>query len=111
MFGIRTVYSTSGLASPTLVAAAVLGDITQAFAAAGGLFSADELAVRTGDALDGRSVEEIRGQHGGLVIALRRRDITETLPALGTTLAPGDTITLLAPLEDLARLRAALERR
>ncbi len=111
MFGIRTVYSTSGLASPTLAAAAVLGDITQAFAAAGDLFSADEVAVRSGDALDGRSVEDIRGQHGGLVIALRRGDTTQTLPALGTTLAPGDTITLLAPLADLARLRAALGRR
>src|SRR5262249_5458367 len=86
MFGIRTVYSTSGLASPTLVAAAVLGDITQGFAAAGNLFSVDEVSVRAGDALDGRSVEGIRDQHGGLVIALRRDGTTQILPALDTTL-------------------------
>jgi Trk K+ transport system NAD-binding subunit len=107
MFGIRTVYSTSGLASPTLVAAAVLGDITQAFAAAGSLFSADEITVRAGDPFEGRSIEAIRDRHDGLVIALRRGDTTQTLPALGTALVPGDTITLLAVLGDLARLRSA----
>ncbi len=31
LFGIRTAYSTSGLAGPTLAAAAVLGDVTHAF--------------------------------------------------------------------------------
>jgi Trk K+ transport system NAD-binding subunit len=111
MFGIRTAYSTSGLASPTLVAAAVLGDITQGFAAAGSLFSADEIGVLAGDALDGRSVESIRDQHGGLVIALRRGETTQILPMLGTALAPGDTVTLLARLEDLARMRVVLGRR
>jgi len=110
MFGIRTAYSTSGLASPTLVAAAVLGDITQGFAAGGSLFSADEIDVRAGDALDGRTVEGIRDQHGGLAIALGRDNTTQILPALGTTLAPGDMVTLLAPLEDLAHMRVALRR-
>jgi Trk K+ transport system NAD-binding subunit len=110
MFAIRTVYSTSGLASPTLAAAAVLGDVTHAFSAAGQLFSADEIDVRPGDALCGHSVEAIRNLYGGLVILLQRGGSAQVLPALETTLAPGDTIALLAPIDDLARVRAALER-
>jgi Trk K+ transport system NAD-binding subunit len=111
MFGIRTVYSTSGLASPTLAAAAVLGDITHAFGAAGQLFSLDEIAVRPGDMLDGRSVAAIRAQHGGLVVAIARGGAAHPLPAHDATLAPGDTVTLLAPIDDLARIRAELKGR
>jgi Trk K+ transport system NAD-binding subunit len=111
MFAIRTVYSTSGLASPTLAAAAVLGDVTHAFYAAGQLFSADEIDVRLGDALCGRSVEAIRDLYGGLVILLQRGGSTQALPELGVTLAAGDALTLLAPIDGLARVRVALERR
>ena len=108
MFGIRTAYSTSGLASATLAAAAVLGDVTHAFATAEALFSADQLTLRAGDALAGQTIETIRARHDALVITLARGDATHTLPALSTTLAPGDTITLLAPIDALARVRALL---
>lgn len=110
MFGIRTIYSTSGLASPTLAAAALIGDITHAFSCGGQLFSADQIAVRAGDPLAGRAVEEIRARYDGLVIALGRDGETCVLPPLDTALAPGDTITLLAPTDALARVRAALNR-
>ena len=110
MFGIRTIYSTSGLAGPTLAAAAVLGDITHAFAINGQIFSADQVYVRAGDMLDGCTVDDIRRQHDALIIALRRDGALHTLPELTTTLAPGDEATLLAPLEGLARMRAALAR-
>ncbi|MBK9713468.1 MAG: NAD-binding protein [Kouleothrix sp.] len=110
MFGIRTIYSTSGLASPTLAAAAVLGDISHAFAADGDLFSTDQIVVGAGDPLDGRTVGAIRARHGGLVIALRRDGETTVLPALADTCAAGDEVTLLAPIGALGRVRAALAR-
>jgi Trk K+ transport system NAD-binding subunit len=108
MFGIRTAYSTSGLASATLAAAAVLGDVTHAFATAEALFSADQITVRAGDVLAGQTIETIRARHDALVITLTRGDATQTLPALDTALAPGDAITLLAPIDALARVRALL---
>jgi Trk K+ transport system NAD-binding subunit len=115
MFGIRTAYSTSGLACPTLAAAAVLGDVSQAFNAGGQLFSTDHVVVRAGDHLAGRSVEALRAEREALVIGLRQvagapRETTQSLPPLDTVLAPGDEVTLLAPLLALARLRAAAAR-
>jgi Trk K+ transport system NAD-binding subunit len=110
MFGIRTIYSTSGLAGPTLAAAAMLGDITHAFAIDGRIFSADQVCVRAGDLLDGRTVDDIRKQHDALIIALRRAGRIQALPALPATLAPGDEVTLLATIEGLARMRAGLAR-
>jgi Trk K+ transport system NAD-binding subunit len=110
MFGIRTIYSTSGLAGPTLAAAAMLGDITHAFSIDGRIFSADQVCVYAGDLLDGRTIDAIRKQHDALIIALRRDGQLQALPALTTTLAPGDEVTLLATIEGLARMRAALAR-
>ncbi len=110
MFGIRTIYSTSGLAGPALAAAAVLGDITQAFSLDGRIFSADQMLVDAGSLLDGRTVEAIRMEHDALIIALQREGRLQVLPALTTTLAPGDEVTLLATIDGLARVRAALAR-
>jgi Trk K+ transport system NAD-binding subunit len=115
MFGIHTTYSTSGLASPTLAAAAVLGGVSQAFNAGRQLYSTDQIIVRAGDQLVGRSVDAIRAESEALVIGLRRNASErlvpiEALPPLDTVLAPGDEIALLAPLAALARLRAAQAR-
>jgi Trk K+ transport system NAD-binding subunit len=110
MFGIRTIYSTAGLAGPTLAAAAVLGDITLAFSAHGRLFSADQIIVRAGDPLDGRTIDAIRAEYDALIIALQRDGELCRLPALTMTLAPGDQVTLLATMQPLARMRAALAR-
>jgi Trk K+ transport system NAD-binding subunit len=110
MFGIHTAYSTSALASATLAAAAVLGDVGHAFFAGGRLFSTDRLVVRPGDWLDGRSVATIREQHDALVIGLRRGGETLVLPSIETVVAPGDELTLLASLDALASVRAALPR-
>ncbi|HEX9371949.1 MAG TPA: NAD-binding protein, partial [Roseiflexaceae bacterium] len=110
MFGIRTIYSTSGLAGATLAAAAVLGDIPHAFSAGGRLLSADQIVVRAGDPLDGRTVEAVRSQHDGLVIAQRHAGTACALPPHDTALAAGDEITLLATIEALARLRSLLAR-
>lgn len=105
MFGIRTIYSTSELASPTLAAAALLGDISHAFVAGRRLFSTDQIAIHAGSPLAGRAVEDIRASYGALVIELWRGGAGSGSPALDALLAPGDQITLLAPIETLARLR------
>ncbi|HJZ47681.1 MAG TPA: NAD-binding protein [Roseiflexaceae bacterium] len=110
MFGIRTIYSTSALAGPALAAAAVLGDITHAFSADGRIFSADQMLVRAGGLLDGRTVDDIRVRHEALIISLRRDGQLQVLPSLSTTLAPGDEVTLLASIEALAGVRATLAR-
>jgi Trk K+ transport system NAD-binding subunit len=113
LFGIRTAYSTSGLAAPTLAAAAVLGDVSQAFKAGQQLFSTDQVVVCAGDQLAGQSIAAIRARYQTLVIELRRgvagadRGPPLPLPPLDMVLAPGDEVTLLAPLEALARMRAA----
>jgi Trk K+ transport system NAD-binding subunit len=110
MFGIRTIYSTSSLAGPALAAAAVLGDITQAFSLDGRIFSADQISVSAGSLLDGCSVDDIRIKHDALIIALQRDSQLQVLPAPATTLAAGDEVTLLTTIEGLARVRAALAR-
>lgn len=105
MFGIRTIYSTSELASPTLAAAAILGDISQAFVAGQHLFSTDRIAIHADSPLADCAIADIRASHAALVIELCRGDATFVLPALDTLIAPGDHVTLLAPLEVLMRLR------
>jgi Trk K+ transport system NAD-binding subunit len=88
----------------------MLGDITHAFSIDGRIFSADQVCVYAGDLLNGRTIDEIRRQHDTLIIALRRNSQFQALPAPTTTLAPGDEVTLLATIEGLARMRAALAR-
>jgi Trk K+ transport system NAD-binding subunit len=105
MFGIRTIYSTSGLAAPTLAAAAVLGDISHAFFADGHLYSTDHITVRDGELLAGQSVAAIRARHHALVIGLRHDAETIVLPSLDRVVEAGDEITLLATIEALARIR------
>lgn len=105
LFGIHTAYSTSELASQTLAAAAVLGRIRHAFFAAGHLFAADEMTVRAGDRLSGKSVDAIRAQYSALVIGLHRKGESSILPDLEAVVGPGDEVTLLAPLDALGKVR------
>jgi len=105
MFGIHTTYSTSDLASPTLAAAAILGGVSHAFAASGTLYSSRELLAHRGDGLAGRSVAEIRQRDGRLVVELRRQDEISVLPDLDEKVAPGDRVTVLAPIRALDQRR------
>jgi Trk K+ transport system NAD-binding subunit len=110
LFGIHTAYSTSGLAGPTLAAAAVLGQISYAFTVGRHLFSTDVVTVREDDQLDGKTVEDVRTQHAALVVGLRRGTThASPLPSLDTVLAPGDQITLLGALDALARMRTTVK--
>ncbi len=107
LFGIHTAYSTSELASPTLAAAAAIGDINSAFAAGHTLFAAQTLTLAEGSPLAGRAISAIRAREGALVVWRRRGLEARRLPPPETTLTPGDEITLLARLDALEHLRAA----
>ncbi len=108
MFGIRTIYSTSGLAAPTLAAAGVLGDISHAFFAGGHLYSTDHITVRDGEPLAGQSIATIRARYDALVIGLRHDAESLVLPPLDRVVEAGGEITLLATIEALARIRGLL---
>lgn len=106
LFGIRTAYSTSALAAPTLAAAAAIGDVRHALVVGDQIFGTVRLVVGPGDALDGPTVAEIRERYGLLILGLRRGGQPWPVPALDTALACGDEVAVLGPLPELDRLRA-----
>jgi Trk K+ transport system NAD-binding subunit len=105
LFTIRTTYSTSALAAPTMAAAAVLGDVSHAFFAHAALYSSDTQVMAHNNALVGITVEQVRQQHHALVIGIRRAGRLVVLPELDEQIMPDDQVTLLATLEALSRLR------
>ena len=107
LFAIRTVYSTSALAAPTMAAAAVLGAVSHAFFSNATLYSAEMLSVRAGDGFAGRSVEQIREQQHVVVIAIQQHGTTNVLPSYASIIQVGDELMLLARLQTLARIRVA----
>ena len=105
LFHISTTYSTSELAGSTLAAASILPGVSQAFFVDEDLLATDQYVARPNDRLSGNAVQTIRTQEDALVIALRREGAMHTLPPLDMVVAPGDEVTLLAPLNTLAQLR------
>jgi Trk K+ transport system NAD-binding subunit len=108
-FAIRTTYSTSNLASPTLAAAAVLhglddGGVNRAFTATGRIFSSDEFTALPKGLLNGLTVEQIRARYRLLILSLDRDGGRILLPPPTTTIHASDTGTLVAPLEALEAL-------
>ncbi len=105
LFGIRTTYSTSDLAGPTLAAAAILSGISRAFYAGGTLFATDEFAVDDKDYSARRTIGDLRARRQVNVIALRRQGQILLVPPADTPLVAGDEVALLAPLDVLRGLR------
>jgi Trk K+ transport system NAD-binding subunit len=105
LFGIRTTYSTSALAAPTLAAAAVVGDVRHAFYAGDELFSSERFVVSAGHPFAGATVAAVRDTHGALVIGLCRAGTALALPSLDACVEAGDEATILAPLAVLLRVR------
>jgi Trk K+ transport system NAD-binding subunit len=108
-FAIRTTYSTSNLASPTLAAAAVLhglddGGVNRAFTATGRIFSSDEFTALPKGLLNGLTVEQIRARYRLLILSLDRDGGRILLPPPTTAIHASDTGTLVAPLEALEAL-------
>jgi Trk K+ transport system NAD-binding subunit len=109
VFKIRTTYSTSNLASPTLAAAAVLqglgdGGVNRAFTATGKIFSSDEFTALPQGLLNGLTVEQIRARRRLLILSLDRDGSRVLFPPFDTTIKASDTGTLVAPLEAIEAL-------
>lgn len=103
MFGIRTAYSTSALASPTLAAAALVGDVSQGLIVAERLHSVEQFTIVAGSAIDGLTVETVRARLGQLVVELQRGTELQMLPALDMLLIAGDRITVVRPVMQTKR--------
>ncbi len=105
MFGIHTTYSTSALAGPTLAAAALAGNIGQAFFVGGQIFATDEIYLSGEHPLSNMRVDDLRERYTALVLELRRSSHSILLPDLDLRLQEGDQATLLAPIEMIQHLR------
>jgi Trk K+ transport system NAD-binding subunit len=110
LFGIGTAYSTSALASPTLAAAALIGDVSQGFLVGDRLQTITRLAVESGDPLVGQSVEQLRSAASLLVIELQRGREFVSLPAPDVRFQAGDLLGAIGPIEQVARMRAGRAR-
>ncbi len=97
LVGIHTAYSTSGLAAPTLVAAAVHSGIRHAFVSGGRLFVTQRQTIAPDHPLLGQTVEAVRDRGAGLILGMRRGQHTSLLPPPETALALDDLILLLLP--------------
>jgi Trk K+ transport system NAD-binding subunit len=105
IFGIHTTYSTSALAAPTMAAAALAGNIRQAFFIDGRLVATDEIRLCDGHPLIGVRIDDLRERESALVIDVQRNGENLLLPDLDLCLASGDHVTLLAPIESIQRIR------
>lgn len=105
LFAIQTVYSTSGLAAPTMVAAAVIGDVGAAFFSGAALYSTDTLPIIQNHRFADLSVAEVRERYAALVIGIRQGATFVLLPDYDHIIAAGDELILLAKLDTLASLR------
>ncbi len=105
MFGIRTAYSTSALASPTLAAAALLGHVGQGFIVGGELHAIERIHIVATSQFNELSIAELREQHDLLTINMQRGGVSILMPALSMPLSAGDEITVLASIHALKRIR------
>jgi hypothetical protein len=105
IFGIRAVYSTSGLASPTLTAAALIGGVEHGFALGNRLIVSEQVTITITSRLHLMHVGAIRTQHSLIVLDVQREGVSVVLPTADEQLIAEDRVTLLGPLEALLRMR------
>ena len=104
-FGFRHVWSTSAIAAPWFVGAALGMEVLFTFYVGNHPFLLARLRVTEGGGLDGVAMRELPGQIR--VIAIRRaedRDALEHPPRRDTRLAPGDDAFLAGPSIELLEL-------
>jgi Trk K+ transport system NAD-binding subunit len=104
-FGFRHVWSTSAIAAPWFVGAALGMEVLFTFYVGNHPFLLARLRVTGGGGLDGLAMRELPGQIR--VIAIRRAESREALehpPRRDTRLAPGDDAFLAGPSIELLEL-------
>jgi len=92
LFGIRTAFSTSALAAPSLVAAALLPDVEAAFDVGDQLLVVRRQVIT--DRRVGQTVAELRAA-GQLPLSLRRGDHFQWLPSDDMVIEHDDEVELL----------------
>jgi Trk K+ transport system NAD-binding subunit len=105
IFGIRAVYSTSGLASPTLTAAALIGGVEHSFTIGNRLMIAESITISATHRLAGLTLAQLRVQHNLIVLDIRRAGHTLCLPGAMEQLLAGDQATLLGSTDAVMRVR------
>jgi Trk K+ transport system NAD-binding subunit len=101
-FGFRHVWSTSAIAAPWFVGAALGMEVLFTFYVGNHAFLLARLRVSAGGGLDGLAMRELPGQIR--VVAIRRAESPERLehpPRRDTRLAPGDDAFLAGPYGEL----------
>ena len=88
-----------------MAAAALVGNVRQAFFIDGRLVATDEIRLSDGHPLIGVRIDDLRERESALVIDVQRNGETLLLPDLDLCLASGDHVTLLAPIESIQRIR------
>lgn len=106
MFGIRTTYSTSALAGPTLAAASLIDGVRYAFYAGTQLFTVSNCVVTAAHLLAGKTVGQVLAAQLLIVLGIQRPlvDSVEVLPAHTTLIQAGDALTLLGPIEAIQQI-------
>lgn len=108
LFSIRTTFSASALAAPTLATATMLRGISQAIDIDDRLLASVTLTTQQGDELCGRTLRHLHQTAELIVVALRRKG-QRLIPLPATTsIEPGDELVLLADVTHLNRRRTAL---
>ena len=104
-FNIKTAFSTSALAAPTLAAAALGRNITNALYVAGKLLSTVEITVARDGILDGRLVQTVEDQHDVSVLYRRNKAGEDLRPRGDYRLSPGDELVIIGPLPAISRIQ------
>jgi Trk K+ transport system NAD-binding subunit len=100
-FGFRSVMSTSALAAPWFVAAALGLDIISTFYVERQLFMVAELTVAPDGGLAGLSMQELSARIRVIAIRAAGTDHLEHPPRRATRFAAGDRAWLVGPPEEL----------
>jgi Trk K+ transport system NAD-binding subunit len=106
MFGIRTTYSTSALASPTLAAAALVGGVLQGCLIDQQLYATEQLRIEPTSPLANLSIEQIRERFGVIVIEHQKHGQPTNLPPNDLIIQAQDQLLVIGPIVTIAQLRA-----
>lgn len=106
MMGIQVAISTSAIAAPAFVAAALQQAVTHAFYVGEHLFHVAELNITPHSPFSERTVGEVEQQHPLSIILIRRADGTIIHhPDVKTCIRRGDTLVILGTPEQVAAVQ------
>ena len=103
-FEISVAFSTSALSAPAFAAAAMHGDIQNAFYIGDQVLNVSELTIGPQSALVGQKISDLEESFDMSVIAHRRAASVDLHPKPEVTLQPGDQICVFASLDVLSQM-------